>query len=232
MRVSADTAAGIRLRFGQVVAVLLLQAALLFATAGTLRWAGAWMFLAVTVVFLVVNGTLLLRRSPETVAERGRPGPMAEWDRRVAGIWAIASYIVLPVVAGLDVRLGGGARLVWSWTVVGALLLLGALSFAGWAMAVNAFFSTAVRIQSERGHSVCQTGPYRLMRHPGYVGFIVQSIATPLTLGSVWALVPALLAVVSMIARTTLEDRLLVASLPGYQEYAARVRYRLVPGVW
>ena len=102
----------------------------------------------------------------------------------------------------------------------------------GWAMTTNAFFSTAVRIQSDRGHTVCRSGPYRFVRHPGYVGAILMSLGTPLLLGSAWALIPAAAAMVLMVLRTHLEDDTLRAELPGYEDYAHDVRYRLVPRLW
>jgi len=106
------------------------------------------------------------------------------------------------------------------------------LGLTSWAMIANAYFSTAVRIQSERGHTVCSRGPYRFVRHPGYVGFILQSLSAPFLLGSIWALIPGILAAVLMVIRTALEDRTLQAELPGYPEYVQNVRYRLVPGIW
>jgi len=101
-------------------------------------------------------------------------------------------------------------------------------------MVSNAYFSTVVRIQEERGHAVCTSGPgpYRFVRHPGYAGAILQSLATPLLLGSLWALVPGGLAALLVVARTALEDRMLHEELEGYREYAAQVHYRLLPGVW
>ena len=99
-------------------------------------------------------------------------------------------------------------------------------------MITNAFFSTAVRIQTDRGHTVCRTGPYRLIRHPGYLGTVLQSIAIPILLGSSWALIPGVAAVALMVIRTTIEDRTLQAELAGYHDYAQEVRYRLVPRLW
>jgi protein-S-isoprenylcysteine O-methyltransferase Ste14 len=99
-------------------------------------------------------------------------------------------------------------------------------------MIANAYFSTAVRIQSDRGQTVCRSGRYRFVRHPGYVGFTLQSLGTPLLLGSLWALIPGLMAAVLMVVRTSFEDPMLQAELPGYREYTQQVRYRLVPGVW
>jgi len=99
-------------------------------------------------------------------------------------------------------------------------------------MASNRFFSTSVRIQFDRGHTVCSSGPYRYVRHPGYVGMIVYFLATPVLVGSLWGAIPAMATAVLFVVRTRMEDRTLLQKLPGYREYAARVRFRLFPGVW
>ena len=101
-----------------------------------------------------------------------------------------------------------------------------------WAMLSNRFFSGTVRIQEDRGHTVVADGPYRVVRHPGYVGMIVMFVLPPLVLGSLWALIPAGLAALATVIRTALEDKTLQVELPGYAEYAQRTRYRLLPRVW
>ncbi|MCJ7533093.1 MAG: isoprenylcysteine carboxylmethyltransferase family protein [Anaerolineales bacterium] len=150
----------------------------------------------------------------------------------MGGLWALAIYFALPLVAGLDVRFGWAREPSVAWHVVGAVALAVGLGFTSWAMIANAYFSTAVRIQSDRGHTVCRSGPYRFVRHPGYVGFILQSLSVPFLLGSLWALVPGITAAVLMGIRTSLEDRTLQTELPGYQDYVQEVRHRLVPGIW
>ena len=112
-----------------------------------------------------------------------------------------------------------------------AVYALGSGLFS-WAMITNAYFSTAVRIQDDRGHQVCTTGPYRFVRHPGYVGASLQSLVMPLMFGSLWALIPGALAVLMLVIRTTLEDQTLHEELDGYREYAQKTRYRLLPGTW
>jgi protein-S-isoprenylcysteine O-methyltransferase Ste14 len=141
-------------------------------------------------------------------------------------------YLVLPLVAGLDVRFGWTRALSVAWHLAGAVGLTVGFGLAAWAMISNAYFSTAVRIQSERGHTVCRSGPYRYVRHPGYVGFALLSLGVPLLLGSWWALIPGVTGVVLMIIRTAFEDRMLQAELLGYRDYTQEVRYRLVPGIW
>jgi protein-S-isoprenylcysteine O-methyltransferase Ste14 len=113
-------------------------------------------------------------------------------------------------------------------------LVIAAATFAlvTWSMAANAFFSMIVRIQDDRKHAVADTGPYRFVRHPGYVGSIVFELASPILLGSLWALIPGVIAALLFLTRTALEDRTLHEELTGYPEYAQRTRYRLVPGVW
>jgi protein-S-isoprenylcysteine O-methyltransferase Ste14 len=227
-----NVAAGILKRIGTVAIFFVLQAVILFLAAGRLNWIWAWVFLGICLVSVSINGTFMLRTSPETIAERGRPKETKDWDKVVSGLWGLALYLVLPLVAGLDVRFGWTRELSAACHIAGAVVLAVGLGLAGWAMIANAYFSTAVRIQSDRGQTVCRTGPYRFVRHPGYVGFILQSLGTPFLLGSLWALVPGITAAVLMIIRTSLEDRTLQAELPGYRDFVQEVRYRLVPGIW
>jgi protein-S-isoprenylcysteine O-methyltransferase Ste14 len=219
-------------RFGQVVVVFAVQALILFLTAGRLNWLWAWLFLGICIVSISINATFLLRRSPETIAERGRIGQTKAWDKIVAGLWSVALFLAVPLVAGLDLRFNWTRELTPAYSIGGAVALAVGLGLGGWAMVTNAYFSTAVRIQSDRGQTVCHSGPYRFVRHPGYVGFILQPLGTPILLGSLWALIPGITAVALMVLRTSLEDRLLQAELPGYRDFVQQVRYRLLPGVW
>jgi protein-S-isoprenylcysteine O-methyltransferase Ste14 len=228
----ANIVSGIFMRIGTVAIFFGLIAAILFVTAGRLNWTWAWVYLGICIVFVLINGTIMLRTSPETIAERGHPKETKSWDKVVSGLYALAVYLALPLVAGFDVRFGWTNKISTAWHIMGAALLVAGLVVSAWALIENAYFSTAVRIQSERGHTVCCTGPYRFVRHPGYVGFILQAISLPILLGSLWALVPGITAAILMGIRTYLEDRTLQAELPGYQDYMREVRYRLVPGIW
>ena len=118
-----------------------------------------------------------------------------------------------------------------TWSL-GVVIFVPGAAILTWSMVVNPFFEKTVRIQTDRGHRVVDAGPYSIVRHPGYVGFIGWSLGIPLLLGSRWAFVPASLAVIGLALRTALEDRTLRAELAGYPEYAERVRFRLLPGVW
>ena len=116
------------------------------------------------------------------------------------------------------------------WVAVVILLLC--VLFSNWALVVNKYFSAIIRIQTDRGHTVITGGPYRYVRHPGYAGGVIANLVIPLMLGSLWALIPAVLTVIILFIRTAKEDQTLIDELPGYVEYAQRTRYRLIPGIW
>ncbi|MHB8958033.1 MAG: methyltransferase family protein [Candidatus Limnocylindrales bacterium] len=225
-------AAGILSRVGQILVMFALIAALLFGGAGTLGWTWGWLYLAIYAASVAVNAWFM-RRRPELVAERGRPADsMTRWDKALSSLWAIAAFVALPLVAGLDGRLGWTGQIDVAWHLLGALMFAAGLGLFGWGMVTNAYFSTVARIQEDRGQQVCRSGPYRLVRHPGYAGTILQAVGAPLLLGSLVALLPGLVAIVSITLRTAFEDRMLQAGLPGYADYAREVRYRLAPRIW
>ena len=229
---TSELAAGMAARAAQIVISFALQAAVLFLAAGRLAWTWAWIFLGIYVLSVVVNSLLLLRTNAGTIAERGRPKEMKNWDKAVSGVWSLAQFLLIPLIAGLDFRFGFSGNVGLTVHLAGCMLFGTGLALFGWAMIENAYFSTVVRIQTDRGQTVCRTGPYRFVRHPGYVGTLLQSAGAPLLLGSWWALLAGALAAGCMVLRTTLEDRTLRLELPGYDEYAKQIRYRLIPGIW
>ena len=218
-------------RIVQVLVAVLLIGVLLFLAAGRLDWLWAWLFLAGWLLLMLMSA-LVMRKSPGLINERGRRAENIKgWDKVLMGIYSLVLFTV-PVVAGLD-----GVRFEWStmslaWHVIGGVLFVPAMIMPLWALSANAYLSTMVRIQDDRGHQVVTTGPYRYVRHPMYVGTIFFGLSIPLFLGSWWTFVPCGLIVVIFIIRTALEDKTLREKLPGYAEYAQRVRYRLLPGVW
>jgi protein-S-isoprenylcysteine O-methyltransferase Ste14 len=224
--------AGILKRVASVAIFLVFIALVLFLASGRPAWTWAWVYLGISVVTLLINAMIMLPTHAETVAERGELKITQKWDKIVSGLYALAMYFALPLVAGLDVRFGWTGDLGLAWHIAGAVVLALGVELSAWAMIANAYFSTAVRIQSERGHAVCDGGPYRFVRHPGYVGFILHALSLPFLLGSLWALVPGIIASASLIVRTSLEDRTLQADLAGYPDYVQKVRFRLLPGVW
>jgi protein-S-isoprenylcysteine O-methyltransferase Ste14 len=225
-----EMTAAIVKRIVQVVIHFLILAVILFIASGRLDWVWAWAYVGVSVGILAVNALVM---PPELIAERGKIGKedVKSWDRVVTTI-SILPALGAPIVAGLDERFGWSPQLALTIHLIGlAFLVLGQGLFT-WSMVSNKFFSTAVRIQMDRDHTVATGGPYRYVRHPGYVGFIVSAFAMPLALGSLWALIPAAVTLCLLVVRTALEDKTLREELDGYKDYAAQVRYRLVPGVW
>ncbi len=223
--------AGVTRRLRQVALMFVGIAVLMFVPAGDLGWSWAWALLGIYGIGLVVIGTVMVRLSPATIAARAESTGQRSWDRVVGGGWALASLATL-IVAGFDHRWGWSAALPVIAHGLGAFGFALGLGLFMWAMISNAAFATVSRVGPAGDHRVCSTGPYRWVRHPGYVGAIVQAFAMPLLLGSAWALVPGLVATVAMIVRTSLEDAMLRAELPGYETYSRQVRFRLVPGLW
>ena len=205
---------------------------ILFAASGSWRWPLAWAYLLGYGLVLILGSIFAIHRDPEFTSERTQAKEGTKtWDKWLSGPLFSPLWLGLYIVAGLDRRYGWSP----SWTPAAALaVVVSALGYAlpVWAMAANRFYGRFVRIQTERGHTVVDTGPYRYVRHPGYAGMIVFMLATALALESLWALIPAALVAAVLVIRTALEDRTLLEELPGYREYAQRVHYRLVPGVW
>ena len=220
-------------RMAQVGLSILLAGAILLGSSGSLAWGWAWVYLALSVAVVLFNAVTLLPTHRDLVAERAGAGEGAKtWDKWLGGAATVVSSVFGLLVAGLDARFAWTGALPLRTHLIGVGGFVAGYGLFTWAMAANPFFSTIVRIQRDRGHRVVDAGPYRAVRHPGYVGWIVTALAAPLLLGSAWAVVPAALGSVLMIARTAMEDRTLREELPGYVKYAARVRFRLMPGVW
>lgn len=208
------------------------QGAILFLAAGRWDWVMGWAFTSLTALWIAGTALVVIPRYPELLAERlGAKKGAKTWDVVImSGIGPI--LIACYIVAGLNVRYGWTPAIALPLQVIALMLTALGYALIVWATAANAFFSLIVRIQKERGHTAVTGGPYRFVRHPAYVGGLVVYLATPVMLGSLWALAPGALAALLMIVRTALEDKMLLSELDGYQEYAARVRYRLIPGVW
>jgi len=228
----ADLKAGIARRIVQVLAVTGFQAVVLFLSAGRLDWLWGWVFVGLYLAGMAANAVLLLRHSPEVVAERSRAEGMKAWDKVVGGAFGMLYFIGIPLVAGLDAGNGWTEAFPLALRLVGIAAFVLGFALVVWSMLANAHFATVVRVQADRGQTVCDAGPYCYVRHPGYVGALLHSLGVPLILGSRWALIPGALAALFMVARTALEDKTLQAELPGYIGFAQKTRYRLVPGLW
>lgn len=205
---------------------------ILLVSAGRLSYWPAWVYAAISALTSVLMH-LILRQHPDLERERSRPGPGAKtWDKKLLGLGFLLTLAML-VIAGLDTgRCHWSPRVSWRWSAAGALLSLVGMSVFLLALKENRFFSAVVRIQTDRGHTVCRSGPYRIVRHPGNAGMILGGIALPLLFMSAWSAIPAVLSVVLMVARTRLEDAALEHELEGYRDYQRETPCRLVPGVW
>jgi protein-S-isoprenylcysteine O-methyltransferase Ste14 len=214
------------------VALFFIYILVLFLCAGRLDYWQGWLFIAALGV-LVFLSIARFSDMAELAAERLKPGPgMKTWDKVFMALYFPLGLGIL-AVGGLDAgRFGWTSGIpVWAYPVA-VVVYAASFAFTRWAMLTNRWFSSVVRIQTERDQRVVRDGPYRFVRHPGYTGIIVSFMSSPIILGSLAALVPAGAVSLLLIVRTALEDRMLKRELPGYIDYARAVRYRLLPGVW
>jgi protein-S-isoprenylcysteine O-methyltransferase Ste14 len=204
----------------------------LFVSAGRMDYWQGWLY-AATSVIMSIGMRAVLRNHPELASERTRPGGSAEsWDKALLALGLLLTLITL-VVAGLDSgREHWAPRLHWACSVVGVALSLAGMLVFLLALRENQYFSAVVRIQADRGQTVCSTGPYRWIRHPGNAGMIVGTVGIPLLLTSAWTAIPSACSVILLVVRTRLEDAFLEERLEGYRDYQRKTRFRLVPGVW
>ncbi|WP_028579593.1 methyltransferase family protein [Desulfogranum japonicum] len=219
----------------RLVVVYLSIPLVLFVCGGDFGWWQAWGY-----SLLLVGAGLGGRIS----AERRHPGLLVErqntkkaqcakaWDKVLAPLMALSVSFPLVIVAGLDHRFGWSPVLPLWLILLGFLLISLGYAFATWALVENRFFSSVVRIQTDRGHVVCDSGPYRFVRHPGYAGNMLALPGMVLALSSIWTFVPVALALIITVIRTMLEDQTLQDELPGYRDYVRRVRYRLIPAIY
>jgi protein-S-isoprenylcysteine O-methyltransferase Ste14 len=219
----------------RAIIFLTLPPALLFISAWRLDWWMAWVYLGLVIVSSVFSRIMMARKYPDLVEERAHAlekDDTKPWDKILARLVAFLGPTVILIVAGLNVHFGWSPQISISLQLAAFMVVVLAYLLAHWATMSNKFFSATVRIQTERGHTVVTGGPYQYVRHPGYTGGIVAHLATPLMLGSVWALIPAVLTMGLLVVRTALEDKTLQVELDGYKEYAQQVRYRLLPLIW
>ena len=218
-----------------MILTYLIMPLVLFLSAMDIYWWQGW---GVSVLLLVIGiGSRFL-------AEKSHPGLMSErfkfgkdqnvkpWDKVLAPLMGFSLTFPLFIVAGLDHQFEWSPIFPLWLNIIGLMLVALGYSFASWAIIENQFFSVMMRIQLDRGHKVCESGPYRIVRHPGYAGNILPLIGIIFALDSLWTIIPSLLALIVIFIRTILEDKALLEELSGYREYASRVRYRLIPGIF
>lgn len=215
-----------------LIGLLVYLALFMFLPAGNWAWPKGWLFVFILLVVVSAGFIVLQRVNPEVIVARMRfHEGTKHWDRILLGFYFPAMLAIVPVAALDDSRFHW-FPVPWWICGVGYALLLAGMGIVTWAEGVNKFFEITVRIQTDRGQAVIDTGPYAIVRHPGYVGGILTALGMALSLGSVWALIPAVIASLVLIVRTGWEDQTLQAELNGYREYASRVRYKLIPGIW
>ena len=205
---------------------------ILFISAGRIDYYQGWIYSAMSLLGLLMNFAPS-NVDTELLNERLKPPKDAkQWDKLILKLSALTTIIAY-VIAGLDSgRYQWSPHLQWDICLLGIVLMfIGQLLFLI-AKKTNKFFSSVMRIQNDRGHTVCETGPYRFVRHPGYLGMIISWIGFPLLLGSVWSIIPIVLAIILLLVRTNLEDRTLIKELTGYSQYVQKTHYKLVPGIW
>jgi protein-S-isoprenylcysteine O-methyltransferase Ste14 len=213
--------------------LIVLGLIVLFVSAGTLDWINAWIYAGLIIIYQVISTAVLARLNPQFLNERGTltGAGTKTFDKLYVAVYPVFSIGSL-VIMGFD-----AVRYQWSvmpfWLIyVGIFLFVAVAPVALWAMAVNKFFEWTVRIQNDRGQYVCTSGPYNVIRHPGYTGLIVSLLAYPFILGSWWGFLPNGILILVIVIRTALEDHTLQRELPGYTDYAQEVKYRLVPFIW
>jgi protein-S-isoprenylcysteine O-methyltransferase Ste14 len=216
----------------KILLVITFASGVLFISAGSISWLSAWVLILLFFGYLVFVLIWGVRSSPELMIERGKiESNVKSWDKLINALYAVFLVLML-VIAGFDSQ-----RYGWTDVSIGLRVLgFAGMIFSGWlmwrAMSENAYASRWARVQEDRGQKVVTTGPYALVRHPMYLGVIVLVFSSPLALGSYWGLVPGALIGLLYVIRTILEDRMLKEELVDYEEYAMRVRYRLIPGIW
>ncbi len=205
-----------------------------FLASGDWGWGLGWIYLITVLLFTFASRIIAIRLHPGFARERltaSAKEDTKDWDKRIVPFILLLPMLSV-VIAGLDKRFGWSAPFAGWIHILGLGLIVFGYTVGTWALAVNAFFSSHVRIQTDRGQKVITTGPYAILRHPGYSSGALALFGIPLLLGSYWALLPMFLAFILYIVRTALEDKTLLAELPGYKEYAEKVRFRLIPGIW
>ena len=219
-----------RILLGIVICTLFVW--LLFRIAGHFNWVRGWSYIGLLTCGQSVSCLYVWMKNPEVLRRRGRIGQGTKtWDKFMLGLFG-TMFLAEIVVAAFDEHYAWSTMNWWFWPF-GSAMYLFCVFVLTWAMSVNAHFEKTVRIQHDRGHRVIDSGPYRIVRHPGYLGTIIGLVlAAPFLLGSWWAFVPAIVAVAFLVVRTALEDLTLRKELDGYEAYTRNVRYRLLPGIW
>ena len=220
-------------RASQVISGVLVIGIILFLAAGRLDWTMGWVYVGLHFLGLIINLVFLLNKNPEVIAARAQlPSEETPMFDKIFTVVYTLSLIGIMVISGIDAGRYGWSTVPTWVQILSIVLFIASWLFSLWAMVENKYFETTVRIQVERGHETISSGPYGIMRHPGYASYIIMFSASATLLGSWWGLIPAGILAIGFVMRTAREDQTLQEKLPGYAAYAEKVRYRLYPGVW
>jgi protein-S-isoprenylcysteine O-methyltransferase Ste14 len=216
----------------RMIIFLVVSTTILFLIAGDWHWSGGWWYLGLQIVNTTLKGFLLIAARPELQERREKPGEgTQDWDRVLSPLMAF-STLVISLVAALGYRLAGQWEVALWLRILAVVVATAGYLLTLWSMRRNAFFEGSVRLQSDYNHQVISDGPYRLVRHPGYLGLTLYNFVLPLVMGSVWGFIGVGYNFILLIWRTVLEDRFLRENLPGYADYTRQTRWRLFPGIW
>jgi len=214
--------------------MLVIQMVIFFISAGHIDGPRPWIFFGASFMHYSISTTVQYKLNPELLVQRlkRRRKGSKSWDEILMRASNLTVLIAVPAVAGLDIGRFQSSDLDVPFAVAGFVLFITSTILLNWAMVVNPHFEPTVRIQKDRAHKVITSGPYKVVRHPGYLAGILFALSIPLIIGSVFTLIPSGIYSLLMIIRTSLEDKTLNKELEGYSEYAKRVRYRLFPEIW
>lgn len=204
-----------------------------FLSSGEISILRAWIYSGIYAIGGLIIGIVLLKKTPKLLNDRGKMQEgTKQFDKYIILTYFIVAIVITPLVAGIDRRFNLIEILPFFYLYIGIILYIFSAVFSTWPMLHNPFFEGTVRIQKEKNHSVINTGPYKIVRHPGYLGMLLGSISLPLALGSVLAFIPLFIMIILIFVRTYYEDTTLQKELTGYTEYCKEVKYRLIPFIW
>ena len=215
----------------QVIGTFLFFAVIFISAGRFIYWPGL-VYVFIGLIMFTLNLTVL-RLDSGLMSERSKPGEgVKKWDKMILGLSFLVT-ICMYITAGLDSgRFHWSPDFNWSIYVIGIIMTASGQLIFLVAKKQNKFFSSTVRIQTDRGHTVCDSGLYKVVRHPAYLGSVIQAIGFPLLFGSLWSIIPVSILVIFLLIRTYLEDKTLNKELKGYSEYSGKTRYKLIPYLW
>ncbi len=213
--------------------IIIINSVVLFVSAGTIRWAGAWIYIGLILAHQTVITLLLLFINPRLLNERGKAvkKDTIPFDRVFVIVYPFMT-LILSATAGISAVRFGWANLSWIFIIPGIVLFIFSSFFGSWAILANRYFESTIIVREDSSHMVCKAGPYRFVRHPGYLAWIIGALGYPLILGIAVCYIPVGLLITLFVIRTWFEDNTLKKKLAGYRLYAEETRYRLVPFIW